>query len=249
MLRRILIAILVIVIIAVGGFVIWASSTNPLMPEAVAALKGNDAVAVDDAGYLSFSPVDAQPTAGLILYPGGRVQAGAYAPLALSVAENDYYAAIVYAPLNLAFFNVNAAQTIIDAHPEIETWVVGGHSLGGVAASLFAESNEAVDGLVMMASYPADDNLTSRTDLSVVSIYGTEDGLASEDSIQQSASSLPSTTDFVLIEGGNHAQFGYYGEQGGDNPATISRADQQSQTVDAILRLFSQLAGTTSDDS
>lgn len=249
MLRRILIVILVIVIIAVGGFVIWASSTNPLMPEAVAALEGNDAVAVDDAGYLSFSPVDAQPTAGLILYPGGRVQAGAYAPLALSVAENGYYAAIVYAPLNLAFFNVNAAQTIIDAHPEIETWVVGGHSLGGVAASLFAESNEAVDGLVMMASYPADDNLTSRTDLSVVSIYGTEDGLASEDSIQQSATSLPDTTDFVLIEGGNHAQFGYYGEQGGDNPATISRADQQSQTVDAILRLFSQLAGTTPDDS
>ena len=249
MLRRILIAVLVIIVIAAAGFVIWASSTNPLMPEAVAALEGNAAVAVDDADYLSFSPVDAQPTAGLILYPGGRVQAGAYAPLALSVAENGYYSAIVYAPLNLAFFNVNAAQAVIDAHPEIDTWVVGGHSLGGVAASLFAESNDAVDGLVLMASYPANGNLASRTDLSVVSIYGTQDGLASEASVQESASSLPAATDFVLIEGGNHAQFGYYGEQDGDNPATISRADQQAQTVDAILELFSQLTGTTPGDS
>ncbi len=47
---------------------------------------------------------------------------------------------------------------------------------------------------------------------------GTRDGLTSVDEIDESRSRLPSPTDFVAIDGGNHAQFGGYG----DNPATVS---------------------------
>jgi hypothetical protein len=39
----------------------------------------------------------------------------------------------------------------------------------------------------------------------------------------------------VIIPGGNHAQFGDYGEQRGDPPATIGRGEQQDIAVGAIL--------------
>ena len=243
MLKRILLVALVIVILLVGSFVIWASTTNSLMPEAQASLAGTSLVSVTDDGFIEFMPHDVQPDTGLILYPGGKVLPGAYAPMALSVAEEGYYAAIVYAPLNLAFFNVNAAQAVIDAHPEIEHWVVGGHSLGGVAAALFSQSNTSVEGLVLMASYPANDGLSSREDLDAVSIYGTQDGLANVTTIQDSKNLLPASAEFVAIEGGNHGQFGYYGDQSGDNPATISRDDQQSQVVAAIISLLDRVSG------
>ena len=52
---------------------------------------------------------------------------------------------------------------------------------------------------------------------------------------------LPEQTLWTLIEGGNHAQFGYYGIQLGDDSATISREEQQAETVAAILTFLVQL--------
>jgi len=42
----------------------------------------------------------------------------------------------------------------------------------------------------------------------------------------------------MTIEGGNHAQFGSYGPQPGDNEATISAQEQLDQTVEAIALLM-----------
>jgi len=44
-----------------------------------------------------------------------------------------------------------------------------------------------------------------------------------------------------VIEGGNHAQFGYYGPQKGDGVATVSRDEQQRLTVSAILELVNEI--------
>ena len=237
--RRVLLVLLVILVIALSGFVLWASTpSGTLMPEALNALESDEAVTVGTDGWLSFTPAEAQGPAGLILYPGGRVQAEAYAPIAREVAEAGYYAAIVYAPLNLAFFNVNAAAAVMDANPQIEHWVIGGHSLGGVAASLFVEGRDDVQGLMIMASYPAGAGLANREDLRVTSLYGTRDGLASPEAILESASNLPEDTQFVSIEGGNHAQFGFYGNQAGDESATISRDEQLAQIVAQALSLL-----------
>jgi len=52
---------------------------------------------------------------------------------------------------------------------------------------------------------------------------------------------LPPTTVYVEISGGNHAQFGYYGDQSGDNPATITREAQQSETLNATVELLQKL--------
>ncbi len=241
--RRSLGVILVSALIVVMSFVVWANTTNPIMPQAEAALQSSTTVTVNrTGGYISFVPTSSMPEVGIILYPGGRVLAEAYAPLARAIAEQGYVAAIVFAPLNLAFFGVGAADQVIADFPEVTAWAVGGHSLGGVAAALYAQNNPNVRGLVIMASFPANDALRERSDLRVVSIYGTNDGLARAEDVRNSSKDLPQNARFVAIEGGNHAQFGYYGEQAGDNQATISREEQTTQIVTAIVALLDNIA-------
>jgi hypothetical protein len=75
----------------------------------------------------------------------------------------------------------------------------------------------------------------------VTSISGTRDGLATPDKIAASRTLLPPETLWVAMEGGNHAQFGWYGLQPGDNGATISREEQQEQLVAATRTLLLRL--------
>jgi len=67
--------------------------------------------------------------------------------------------------------------------------------------------------------------------------------LASVGEVQANAVYLPNDTNLVLIEGGNHGQFGYYGKQLGDNPATISREEQQRLTVETVLTVLNNVQG------
>ena len=46
---------------------------------------------------------------------------------------------------------------------------------------------------------------------------------------------------WVEIDGSNHAQFGWYGEQPGDGKATISHLEQQEQIVAATAELLEVL--------
>jgi pimeloyl-ACP methyl ester carboxylesterase len=145
-------------------------------------------------------------------------------------------------PLNLAIFAPDRAAEVITAFPEISRWAVGGHSLGGAMSARFAYQNpEAVQGLALWAAYPASTDDLSGYSLAVTSIYGTRDGLATEDKIAASRPLLPLDTTWVAIEGGNHTQFGWYGAQSGDNTATISREEQQRQIVAATLALLVHL--------
>ena len=130
------------------------------------------------------------------------------------------------------------ALEIIDANTSIQYWTVGGHSRGAAIASRLASLHEeSFDGLVLIGtSHPKEAAFDlSTTNLSVTKIYATNDGLASTAEVEANARYLPDDTTWILIEGGNHAQFGYYGSQLGDNEATISRERQQELTVGAIL--------------
>ena len=104
-----------------------------------------------------------------------------------------------------------------------------------------------VDGLVLWASYPAESNDLSARDVAVVSVYGSRDGLATPEKVTASEDLLPPETRWVEIEGGNHAQFGWYGAQNGDNPATISREAQTRQVVEATVELLANLEDQLTD--
>jgi len=224
------------------GFLIWAGTAAAPMPEAISALESDSSTTVSSEPWYVFSPVDVVPETGLILYPGAKVDPRAYAPAARSIAEQGYLVVIVPMPLNLAILAPNRSAEIITAFPQVKQWAIGGHSLGGAMAARFAHQNSgAVEGLVLWAAYPASSDNLSTTKLAVSSIYGTLDGLASVDKIDASRPLLPPDADWVAIQGGNHAQFGWYGPQAGDNEATISREEQQVQIMDATLDLLVKL--------
>jgi predicted alpha/beta-hydrolase family hydrolase len=235
--------LLLVPLLLVGGFVAWAQAVPAPMPEAVAALASDEEVEVSATPWLVFRPRDKEPRVGIVLYPGGRVDPRAYAPAARALARQGHLVVIVPMPLNLAFFRPSAASQVIDAFPEVTRWAVGGHSLGGAMAARFAyRSSGAADGLVLWASYPAESDDLSDRGIAVSSIYGTRDGLATLEKIDASRPLLPPSTFWVPVEGGNHAQFGWYGPQAGDNQATIGRAEQQQQIIEATDRLLRTLA-------
>ena len=235
--------LILVPVLLIVGFLVWAWTPLGPMPEAIQALESSERVVVDRDSWYEFSPVEERPEIGVILYPGGRVDPRSYAPTAHALAEEGYLVVIVPMPLNLAVLGASKAEQVISAYPEIETWVIGGHSLGGSMAANFTKVNpQLVDGLVLWASYPAGSDDLSGIDAPVASISATLDGLASVDDIAGSKLLLPADTSWVVIEGGNHAQFGWYGEQGGDNPALISREEQQEQIINATLELLQEIA-------
>lgn len=225
------------------GFVIWALTPAGPMEEAKAAMNSDASVTVVEEDWITFTPTNGTPTTGLIIYPGGRVDPRSYAPAARQIAEQGYLVVIAPMPLNLAVFNADRAADIVAAYPDIQNWAIAGHSLGGAMGANYIDSGStAIEGLALWAAYPAEGDSLVDNPVTVTSISGTLDGLSDPAKIEASRSLLPTETLFVPIEGGNHAQFGYYGPQGGDNPATISREQQQAQVVAATLALLERIS-------
>jgi pimeloyl-ACP methyl ester carboxylesterase len=244
--RFISISLALILLLVIVGFVVWAAIPAPPRQAALESLQTDDSVQFSDqSGWLVFTPKGGPSSAGLVLYPGARVDPRAYAPTAQQIAGKGFQVVIVPMPLNFAFFSPNKAGQVIDAFPEIGTWAVGGHSLGGAMAAQYAADNaDRVDGLVLWAAYPGQNTDLSGSGLAVLSISASNDGLATREEIEAARSLLPPDMVTLDIQGGNHAGFGYYGPQNGDGQAAISLADQQSQIVTATVALLKSLTSS-----
>lgn len=241
--KKAILAVIITLAIALSAFLVWAETPLGPMPEALAALQSDSQVLVSADRWLVFTPIGTKPEVGFIIYPGGRVDFRSYAPAAHAIANHGFLVVIVPMPLNLAVFSPDSASDVITTFREIKSWAVGGHSLGGSMAAQFIRGHASTaGGLVLWASYPASDNDLSKSSLKVISISGTRDGLATPDKISSSRSLLPPDTKWIVIVGGNHAQFGWYGPQPGDNPADISREEQQRQVVEYTVGLLKELA-------
>ena len=239
------VAVLVVIMAVVGGALFWLSDSLPPMPEALDALASDTAVTVTEDPWYVFQPNTVQPTTGFIFYPGGKVDPRAYAPPARALAEAGYLAVIPPMPFNLAVFSPNEADDVMQAYPQITHWVIGGHSLGGAMAARYVFMHpDSLDGVVFWAAYPAENNSLADRQLVVSSISGTLDGLATPAKIEASRPLLPADTIWLPIEGGNHAQFGWYGDQSGDNPATISREEQQAIVIEGTLSVLQTVSGS-----
>ena len=173
------------------------------------------------------------PVAGIVFYPGAKVQYEAYAPLALALSENDIAVVIVKMPCNLAILNQDAASDVIKAYPEIDSWYIAGHSLGGaMAADFVADHDKEYEGIILLASYSMKD--LSVCDLGILTIYGTEDKVLNRESYDKYRDNLGDAFEEVVIDGGCHAFFGSYGPQDGDGVPGITMEEQLEQTVAAI---------------
>lgn len=233
-------------------FVVWSLMAYRATGEARAALVSTPAVAVSDHdGYWTFQP-NQPASVGLLFFPGALVDPVAYAPLAQAVAGRGYTVVLVRVPRRGAFGGAESDELSLRYRRALREvsqaggpgrWVVAGHSRGGVvAANVLRRPPEGIAGLALMGtSHPRDFSL-AHLRIPVTQIFGTRDTVADVDKVVAARSNLPPSTTIVPIDGGNHSQFGSYGFQPGDWPATISRAEQQRLLADAIADTLSRSA-------
>lgn len=178
--------------------------------------------------FYVFSPnEDNDLNSGFIFYPGGKVEALAYAPLMKKLSDKGLTVVLVEMPFNLAVFDADAADRVLDELKDIENWFIGGHSLGGAMASSYLEKNEyEYQGLVLLGAYPLVD-----LSLPMLTLVGSDDGIIDQQKVKELENP-------VIIQGGNHGNFGNYGIQEGDGKGSMSREEQQNITVEAILKFI-----------
>ncbi len=215
---KILAVMVGLIAVCFAGLCIYAADYRTLDENYYYLLQSEDVT--DTNGIVSF---ETEGTVGLVFYPGGRVHYHAYTPFCTKLQQAGINVFLVDMPFNMANFGYNKASGIIKDNPQIENWYIGGHSLGGVAASMYAQNNaDKINGLVLVGIYLAMDYDLQKT----ITINGSND-LRVGDSVTY-------TTNVHVIEGGNHAQFGNYGPNDGDGEATITAEQQQDQAVTLI---------------
>lgn len=232
---KVLLVIAVFIIVAASAFFIWLLNPYQASEEAQNFMEA-DNLKITESDWLVFEADKPESKKGLIFYPGARVEAKAYAPLAAKLAEAGHQVVITPMPLNLAAFGINKAEKVMAEYQNIESWYLAGHSLGGSMAVNYAANNlDQLAGLILLAAFPAESDDLSNTNFDVLSIYADNDNFATLEDIEKSKELLPQNTVWHQIKGGNHSQFAYYGFQRGDNEAEISRAEQQKQILSSIL--------------
>lgn len=180
---------------------------------------------------------------GFIIYPGGKVDEKAYSPLAKKLNEEGYKVVIAKFPFKLGILDTNEAENIIKKNPNIKSWVIVGHSLGGTCASMYvADNNTLVTGIAFLGSY-TNENLRDLP-IKTISILGTNDKIVNMENYENTKEMYNTSHKFYEIEGGNHAYYGVYGEQEGDGEATISNEEQIDLSVKYILENFTVKEGS-----
>ncbi|WP_435334578.1 alpha/beta fold hydrolase [Haloarchaeobius sp. TZWWS8] len=229
-------AVVVLLALSLAGAYVYFDVLAYHAEEPVSAVEAEHEVTVEPAhgGYVIRDSDSAPETVGLVFYPGGRVAPDAYletlAPLA---AQHDVTVYVPGMPLNLAVLDADRANTVIEADETVTDWYVGGHSLGGAMACRYAANHgDRVDGLLLAASYCDVD--VSGSELSVLTVTGTRDGVLNRDRFEEARTNLPADARFVAIEGMNHSQFGNYGGQSGDSRGTVSTGAAHERFVEAI---------------
>jgi hypothetical protein len=164
---------------------------------------------------------------GFIMYQGAKVDPRSYSYLK-DIDASVYISDFAY---GISFFNPNLTKEIISENPQVDTWYFAGHSLGGSVVYDQALKSDQAKGVFMMGSYPIK-KVEENVDFSSTGFFATKDGLIQD--YEDMKLLYPENSQFVMIEGGNHGQYGEYGVQKGDMQADITSAEQHKIIVDTI---------------
>lgn len=187
--------------------------------------------------YIAFEPAGGFYNKGIIFYPGGSVEPEAYAPLMHAIAEEGYLCILVKMPMNLAVLDVDKADRVREDYSNIADWYMAGHSLGGAMSATYAHEHASqIKGVILLAAYSTED--LTKDNLEVLSIYGSADAVLNMENYEEYKRNLPGDAAELVIVGGNHGNFGNYGEQKGDGVAQLSALEQQAVTVEAICEFL-----------
>ncbi|KAB1196348.1 MULTISPECIES: alpha/beta hydrolase [Haloferax] len=232
--KRGAVVVFVVFVVLSGGVVLYFSLPYHGTSSSVQEVVDDPQVSVEKTdGVHVLAPANADSTVGLVFYPGGRVAPDAYySTFAPVVKQANVTVFIPQMPLNTALLDTDAAAKIQRQNPAIQTWFVGGHSLGGVAACQYASSHE-VEGLLLFASYCNVD--LSEESVAVLSVTGSADTVLDWENYQAATTKVPPTATFHEIQGMNHTQFGSYRGQRGDSPASISYGEAHRRVAEVVV--------------
>jgi pimeloyl-ACP methyl ester carboxylesterase len=237
---KILLAVVVLVPLLAFGWLVYSTDKNLAVatPEAVALLASDASVSVKTGDWLVMQPAASEPTAGLILYIGANCDIRGYAPVLRDVAAHGYLVVVPSMPFDFAIFSPNKADEVMAAYPDIEQWVLAGHSMGGAMAGRYAYLYpEKLAGLFLWDAYPPGSNSLAESTLPVWHIHrAMPDGTPSM-VFQDTRDWFPANSTWIPIPGGQHMYFGSFdgGAYEEEWPAGIERAEQQSMVTAAVL--------------
>jgi len=232
-------AILILLVTGLVTFFIWAFSGYNADKDVLAAALKNDKILVENVKeYLLITPLNYKGEKGYIFYGGAKVQPEAYISKLSAIANaNNILIIIPKMFKNLAFFGINKAAEVRKLFPKITHWYIGGHSLGGSMACLYASKNSnSIDGILIFGTYSGTD--LSKDSIKFVSINGEEDGVFSPQKIKEHKVELPKGAQITFIKGINHSDIGNYGLQPGDNPSKLINDSVLVQLVKATKSFF-----------
>lgn len=230
-------AILSVILILFAASALYVSDYYHADKAAIADFTYSENIEINhlEDGIIAYIPDN--PKVGFIFYPGGKVEYTAYEPLMLACAEQGLLCVLLEMPCNLAVLDFHAASGIQARFPDIDSWYIGGHSLGGsMAAYHLADHLSDFEGLILLGSYTTKD--FSDSNLNVLTIYGSEDKVLNREKYDTCKANLPSDYAELVIPGGCHAYFGMYGNQDGDGVPTISNTEQIQITAHTIREWY-----------
>ncbi len=243
-LRQLAVALVCAALLAATVVLAWARQVAVAESAARFALDSDEAVVISRDETVSFRPRDADPVTGIMFYPGGKAEPAAYAPILRNLAARGFLVVMIPMPLNLALLAPERAGKVMPRFPEIQKWVLAGHSLGGVMAAEYVDRHPGqLAGLVLLAAYPANFSDLSGQSLPVLLIAGSADVLTTPADIDEARHRLPPTTSYLEVAGGDHWNFGNFAP--GQATATISREEQQANVLDAMQAFLDAVASVT----
>lgn len=237
---------LIVVITAILLIVVVLLIPYPAEQEYLNKVNSNQEITVNELNdWYELIPLESSGKEAIIFYPGGLVSANAYLYMLSEIAiETNQSIYVAKFPLSLAITNINAADAIINNYPNIDTWTISGHSLGGSMACRYAKENtNKISTLIMLASYC--DQSISDSNISTLTLYGSLNNGINDSVLLEYKKNLPANSITIVIPGMNHAQFGNYGPQRGDNQAVISNDEATKivtkNVVDFIQERYSEI--------
>lgn len=184
---------------------------SPADPLALTALVSSERVTVTEDKWIVFSPASSSPTTGFIFYPGGECDERGYAELMHEIAAQGYLVVLVPMPLQLAVLAPDKASDVLETFPEIDSWAIGGHSLGGAMAARYVYNHEgAIDGLLFWDAYPPKTDDISQRKIPVTLIHRSDASGEPPDYYAEYRPLLPASMQYRAMPGASHINFGRF---------------------------------------
>ncbi len=228
-LKRIILACIAAVLV-VAAVVVLRYANEPF-PETQAIADGMEKEG-DDYCFLGDSDV------GFILFAGAKVDEASYSYLAELLHDEGYTVVIPKQLFHLSVFGARHGIEIMEEHPEVDEWILVGHSMGGRAVSRIAEKEpDKLIGIAFLATYATRD--LSDLPFPAIRISAENDGVMDNERMESHADRLPEGSVSITLEGANHRGFGgYFSPFKGDGEASITWQEQNEKAISLILEFY-----------